>query len=85
MPLYLLRAKEGVGYDSFDGFVISAKNEIEARHVAQINGADEIASWEGHYRNSKSIPFWDDEEYSSCEELYPNWMPGIVLSSFNAG
>jgi hypothetical protein len=79
MPLYWLRAKLDVGYDAYDSFVVSAKNEKEAREMCQLEGADEIG-----WREPK-IPFWTDPKMSACKEISSKTPHGIIVGSFNAG
>ena len=63
------------GYDLFDGFVIQAEDEKQARGIADANGADE---------NLFQRP-WLSDEYTTCKELVAGDGPGVILSSFNAG
>lgn len=63
-------------YDKYDGFVIRAETEEQARAVAQKGGADEIA------RGDRLA--WTNSKYSTCEMLREDGKEEIVLSSFNA-
>lgn len=59
-----------VGYDEYDGFVICAASEDEARTIAAKHAADEgMASW-------IACPV--------CVEISTE-RAGVILSSFNAG
>lgn len=65
---------ETIGYDCNIGFVIAAKDENQARAIADAEAADEGKG------------FWIDAARSSCTEIVRgNLKPGIVLESFNAG
>ena len=73
--LYLLKRMDRVGYDEFDGFVISADTETEARDFAIQEAADE------------GDEVWSSQLDVSCTLLALNTKhdKGIVLGSFNAG
>ena len=76
MNLYLLEARFTVGYDSYIGFVIRAKDELHARSLA-FHG-DETYEEEN---------FWEDSTFSKCTLLAKavSGVPGVVLHSYNAG
>lgn len=83
MNIYLIKAKEGVGYDAYDGHVVVAYTEHDARR--NVPHGDEVGWVDG----SKCPDFWTDDAYSSCEKI-GTAMPGegttgAILSSFNAG
>ena len=73
MKLWLLEIVGCIDYDWCDGFVVRAKNEVEARRQAS-----EAAGAEGPGT-------WTDPRHSSCKELIKKGHAGIVLQSFNAG
>ena len=77
MKVWHLWARVNTSYDSYDGFVVIAETETEARRYAQKKIADE-----------KDIDayFWLNSDCSSCTYLaQTNHAEGIVLASFNAG
>jgi hypothetical protein len=77
MKLFLLDSRAGADYDSYEGFVVRAKNEDQARAIAQARIADERLDNEH---------FWLNPKYSSCEVLTARGgQVGILLASFNAG
>jgi len=70
MKLWLLQANKMVGYDSYDAHVIAAETEFEARALAPCGDEGRIWNTEG----------------ASCEELLAeDLIPGVIISSFNAG
>ena len=74
MKLWLLkRPEDDCSWDEYDGFVIRAQNEVQARRIASENPGDEGAS------------VWLSSVLSTCEELKNQGIPGIVLSDFMAG
>lgn len=78
--LYLLTAIKSVGYDSYDGFVVSAQAPIYARLLANKH---EPLGDETRFGNSD---FWLDPSLSTCDRIGISSVPeGVVLSSFNAG
>jgi len=86
MKLWLLKSKKGiVAYDSYDAFVICAGTEKRARAIAQASGGDEIMRWSSGYQSRSNVPFWTDEQYSTCVELVPHKRAEVILGSFNAG
>lgn len=71
---YFIYATCHIEYDSYDSFVIEARNEAEAREIAGASAGDEGSE------------VWFDEEKSKIEELIPSTTStGIILGSFNAG
>lgn len=82
MRIYLLKAKQAVDYDSYDGHVVIAVNEAQARSM--VPTGDE-AGFVPPY-----TPFWTSSKYSSCEVLGEDTadyerVGEVILSSFNAG
>lgn len=80
MVIYVLIPADGVefGYDDYDGFVVRAQSEDEARQLAYELAADgnlhrDMASW------------WLDAEKTICEEVPPEGEPKYVLASFHYG
>ena len=73
MKLYLLATNIG-GYDSYDGHVIAAESEHEARLFAIEEAAEE------------GVKAWNTEN-SSIKIIadHTNEPAGIILSSFNGG
>ena len=73
--LYLLKRMDSVGYDEYDGFVVAADTETEARDFAAKESADEGAG------------VWNSQLDCSCTllALSSKHSKGIVLGSFNAG
>lgn len=77
LQLWLLEANEWHGYDTYQGFVICAETEAEARLVASNKAADEGPS------------VWTDPKHSTAEVIayttcYAHDDP-IVLADFHAG
>ena len=73
MNIYLLERTGRVGYDEYDGFVIAADTETEARSLCDSGDEGDI---------------WGNQLDVSCTligEASENWERGIVLGSFNAG
>ena len=72
MGLFLLKKKKPGPYDSFDAFLIRAKDPQKARNIANNIHADEG-------------PIWEDPKLSSCRIVKEEGGPKIIISSFNAG
>ena len=70
MKLWLLKAKEVVGYDVYEGFVVRAESSRSARELASV-----------HARDIR----WKDREWSSCELVRLEMKPAVILASFKAG
>jgi hypothetical protein len=84
MNIYLIKAKQGTGYDSYDGHVVVAYTEHDARR--NVPHGDEV----GWANGDKCPDFWTDDAHSSCEQIgtvLPDreHSTGAILSSFNAG
>lgn len=72
-------------YDKAFGFIVCAKDEKEARKLAQDDGGDEITDFK--YNNSPpwaDIPAWTDNRYSTCEELLATNKSEIIIKDFAA-
>lgn len=83
MNIYLLKAKDAVGYDAYDGHIVAAYTEHDARR--NVPHGDEV----GYCQPLTCPDFWTDDKYSSCEQI-GTMLPGehstgAILSSFNAG
>lgn len=77
MALFILEDKDDLtSWDSNVGFIIRAKDEEEARKIANSTRGDE---------KKISKDFWLDEKYSSCKRLKTTGKSEIILNSFNAG
>lgn len=63
-------------YDTYRGHVVRAKDEAEARSMADKTAADE---------NARGARPWLDDSLTSCEPLKVRGPRGIVLSDFAAG
>jgi hypothetical protein len=76
MKLWLLQETEhesNGGWNTFDGFVIRAVSEAEARRQANCKSD---AGDDGR---------WLDDERTTCEEILSEGAPRVVLGSFNNG
>ena len=75
MNLYLLQRIEDDGniYDCYDGHVIRANSEAEARLMASKVSADEGSNT------------WLEPSSSTCIEIIPDGKVEIILSDFHAG
>jgi hypothetical protein len=62
------------GYDEFDGFVVQAESEKEARWIAALE-----SQYDGGDKEK-----WNRESQTTCEEVDP-LKPGLVMASFNGG
>lgn len=82
MHIWHLTRTDEIGWDEAIGFVVIARNEAEARRLAQAQGGDECASFSG------DAPFWTDSPHVRCERIgVPRNAsePRVVLRSYNAG
>ena len=85
MKLWILRPVVGNDlwvpwYDKAFGFIVRAKNEKEARALAQAEAGDE--AWDNQFRSG--IPAWTDPKNSTCEPLSARGEAGIVMQDFAA-
>lgn len=85
MKLWILRPAGGranndnpwePGYDKAFGFVMRANTEKEAREMAHNESGDETGT--------TRTP-WLDAAYSTCAELLPRGLAGVVMQDFHAG
>lgn len=74
MKIYLLKRvnEDKIYYDEYISKVVSAKNEEEARSIANQETADEGKIW----NNPKKV---------DCRQITSKEPKGIILSSFRAG
>ena len=72
MKLWILTRINPDGYDVYNGHVIRAKTEYDARQMANQKAADEGR-------------IWHSSALATCTELAANGPEGIQLSDFNAG
>ena len=73
MNIYIIKRTDAIGWDEYEGFVVVAKNEQEAREIASKEAADE------------GEDIWFNHAYTRCEVVDTLVGPRVVLSSFNAG
>lgn len=77
MNLYILDRLDaddtGVTYDAYDGHVIRAESESDARRLAS------------ECRGDEGPDVWLDPSRSSCMVLAADGPPGVILSDFHAG
>jgi hypothetical protein len=73
MNIYLLERVGRVGYDEYDGFVIAATSETEARNLC--DSADEGDIWDNQLDVTCTLVGTASEDTEK----------GIILGSFNAG
>ena len=73
MKLFIL-TREDAGYDEYDGQCVLARDEDEARSIADMFARDASYGEED----------WLNKEEVECVEVDVS-NPGLVLSSFNAG
>lgn len=55
-------------YDKAFGFVVSARDEAEARQIANAHGGDEVGPVRNNVYRTGGNP-WLDERFSTCERL----------------
>lgn len=80
MAIYVLTPAEGIdfGYDNYDGFVIRAQNETEARRLACY-----LAVKDNLYRDKAN--WWLDADKATCKEVPPEGGSECILASFHYG
>jgi hypothetical protein len=81
VKLWLVKRIAAADWDEYQGFVIRAETELEARRIA--NG-DKPDSFPFDYEDDE-ISVWLNPDLSTCEELTADGEAGIVLYDFNAG
>jgi hypothetical protein len=90
--LFLLEPKKGLerGNDPFwppeekyDGFIVRASSEDEARQVVQEYAEKDFIS---HYEvQGVSLRPWVDPLYTVCVEILPDGKAEVILSSYHGG
>ena len=84
MKLWILRPIDGLAeddnpwepwYDKAFGFIIRATNEDEARQFAHKNAG-------GENRIANTVIPWLDSKYTTCDELMPEGVPGLIIQDF---
>lgn len=79
MKLWILSRIDDVGYDEYDSFVVLAKDESEARELA--NDYDPVASYDTRRKHR-----WDNSKIVTCEQISLRTRKAFVLlGSYNAG
>ena len=79
MKLWILSRIDNVGYDEYDSFVVLAKDESEARKLA--NDYDPVASYDTRRKHR-----WDDSKIVTCEQISLRTRKAdVLLGSYNAG
>ena len=73
MKLYLLKRRNGCGYDETAGFVVRARSFANARKVAGLEAGDEGGNT------------WRSSATSSCELIRTEGKEEVILRDFNAG
>ena len=72
MRLFLLTRISDVRFDEFNAKLIRAKNETQARSIANSRTGDEGK-------------IWTEPTKTSCEILTAKGKTGIIISDFNTG
>ena len=87
LKIYKLTKRSGSAFTCYDTFVISAYSELQARRIAQFNGAQETVKGSKRVGNNTYIekfPYWTDNKFTSCKLLVPkNLDIGIICSSYS--
>lgn len=65
----------GCFYDVYDGFVVRAETEQQARKIA-CDAADREEKW-------RAQSPWLNPEHTTCDEVLVDGEPGVVMSSFS--
>jgi len=89
MKLFHLYPKENIEgenpwlpwYDKALGFVVRARNEAEARIIANQNGGDEVGEISNEVYRIGGNP-WLDPKFSECVELLNNGECGVIIREF---
>jgi len=76
--LYILKSKEEVDYDEYEGFVVRADNAKEARQLAETQSR-------GSYPHQSLMGRFTDPKRSSCNYISRVGKSKILLSDFKAG
>jgi hypothetical protein len=73
MKLWLLKRIDGANFGEFEGFVIRANSEMEARQLANTCGEHE---------SFQAAETWLNPAYTTCDELTTDGEAEIVLDAF---
>lgn len=79
MKIYKIWQTVNNDYDTYDGFVVYANNEDEAKQIQPLNIENDI-----HYRTDW-VNKVEDIQIEYLGEAKEDADVGIILSSFNAG
>lgn len=71
MKLWVLQAIKEVDWDEFDGFVVRAEDEAQAREIAE-----QTAKYE------KQKGFWLSAKTTTCKEVKVHGKAEVILSAF---
>ena len=69
-------------YDKAFGFIVRAETEERAREIANENAGDENNERIGIDKHIKTP--WLNPRYSTCGELMPDGMEGLIMGDFHA-
>jgi len=69
-------------YNKAFGFIVRAETEERAREIANENAGDENNEWIGIDKPIKTP--WLHPQYSTCDELIPDGMEGLIVRDFHA-
>lgn len=93
MKLYILKAREDLpkGDDPWDpwfdkmfAIVVNARSAREARMLAHENAGNENRSTFLGEKIAKTETPWLDKKYSTCRELTPGKIIGVVISDYRS-
>ena len=91
MKLWLLRPVEKLPddenpwepwYDKSFGFVVRAETEAEARDIAHADAGDENRGEFLRQKTANTCEPWKGAKYSTCVELLPEGLAGVVMQDF---
>ena len=74
--LFLVQRTDEVGYDEYNGFIIRASDENEARQIANKQQVK---------RSYDDTNYFLDKTASKCIPIHPNGNSEIILGDYNAG
>lgn len=84
MKLWKLTQESNTGYDTYDGAVVAAETEEEARKI-DVNGATKGWPDKVIYMFTAWALSWTEVTAVYIGEAAPGTETGIILASFNAG
>ena len=87
MKLYLISQTQNHNYDTYDGAVVRAMNEDQARHMDPGGSNGDPMIWEKPY-SSWGSPWCSGPEHVRVELIgnaTKGSVSGVVCASFNAG